>query len=380
MRIHPFGLAALALVGGCGFSGEFLFPGAIEGVPGILHLTAEDGEAFVPFVIEEGCEAQQQAVDDCTTDCGDENTALSECFVSNAQDNTVYVEIGPTGEADLPGLTLNFEGTGGSVCIFTDPELVYWNQAVGSQGGAAVNRWKFPDNPYDDGDVDLTAGLSVYYTGTEGERLGDFAVQYQDSLGNAVPINLVACSITSSALGFNPVAHSGRGAPEYCTITNTQPGVSYTVALEAFSLPPDDNRLMMGVLLADGGCGALINKAAPADAPGPLEKMNEECLIMGEAIPGIGTISDGVLTLAPEDEPLKGQLFYGYAEAQGRSWPGSEAFEARFCSEEPMRGFCNTEAEEVDTSGRTCNWAEPSTVDERCYCGDIRDTPDGGVQ
>ena len=367
MRIHTLGLAALALVGGCDFSGDFLFPGAIEGVPGVLRLTAEDGEPnLVPFDVQAGCEALT----------GDDLTA---CNVQNAQDNTIYVELGPTGDANPSGVTLTFEGTGGSVCIFSDPELVYWNQAVSVQGGADVNRWRFPDNSYDDGDVDLTAGLSVYYTGTEGERMGNFAVQYQDSLGNTVPIDLVACTITASVLGgVNPTAHSGRGAPEFCTIANTQPGVAYTVALEAFSLPPDDNRLMMGLMLADGGCNTLINAAAPPDASGPVERMNEECLIRGEAIPGIGTFSGDTLTLA-EDEPLKGQLYYGFDAIEGLSWPGSIEFEDFFCSEESMRQYCAQEATAKDEAGLECNYTDPQSADEKCFCGDRRDTPTGGA-
>ncbi|MEZ4318202.1 MAG: hypothetical protein R3F61_11885 [Myxococcota bacterium] len=365
MRIQTLGLAALVLVGGCDFSGDFLFPGAIDDVPGVLHLTAEDGGFMIPAVITTPEEAQAA---------------------------TVYVEFGPTGDANPSGLTLNFEGTGGSVCIFTDPELIYWNQAVSTQGGAATARWRFPDNPYDDGDIDLTAGLSVYYTGTEGEEIGNFAVQYQDSLGNTVPINLVSCTITANVLGgFNPTAHSGRGAVEYCTIANTQPGVSYTVALEVFSLPPDDNRLSIGLLLADGNCPSLINAAAPPEVTA-VDGIHEECLIRGEAIPAFEDASgqvpqsivsddkggtDGVRELPEGLTYRKGQLYYGYQE--GRSWPGSEEFEDWFCSGEPIRGYCNEEKAMKSDAGVVCNYATPFSLDEKCYCGDQRDTPTGGA-
>ncbi len=212
---------------------------------------------------QEQCDA---GTEPAGTDCTQVGTDLSDCNFdvrrANVEANTVYAQLGPTGNANPSGLTFKFEGTGGAVCVFTDPELVYWNQSVSGQ--TPDRHWRFPDNPYDDGDVDLTTGLSVYYTGTEGEDMGNFQVQYQDTLGNTVPINLVACSITSSVLGgFNPTATGGRGAPEYCTVQNTQPGVSYTVALEVFSLPPDDNRLSFSMLLADGPCTPLIDNATP---------------------------------------------------------------------------------------------------------------------
>ncbi|MCB9677547.1 MAG: hypothetical protein H6737_20745 [Alphaproteobacteria bacterium] len=343
MRIQTVGLAALAFVAGCSFSGDFLFPGAIDGVPAVLHIEAEGGGPIIPVVVP---------VDDDTTP--DVNEA-----VEAVRGATVYVELGPSGDAAVSGLTFNFEGTGGSVCVLADPELVYWNQAVGTQGGASTTRWRFPDNPYDDGDVDLNAGLSVYYTGTEGERMGNFAVQYQDSLGNTVPINLVACTIAADVT-FNPTAHAGRGAPEYCTISNTQPGVSYTVALDVFSLPPDDNRLSLGLLLADGGCNPLIERAAPAIA-GVLEHVNEECIIMGEAIPG----------------GAEGFVYYGY-EAD-RSWARSEDFEARFCSGDPMRAFCTDEFDAKSEAGLDCDYYTPENDDEKCYCGDARSTPTGGA-
>ena len=347
MRFYKIGLASLGILSlaACDLSGDFLFPGAIEGVPGVLHITAEDGGPLVPFDFNEGCD-------------GLEDEALSECQVQNTQENTIYVEIGPTGDANPSGATLNFEGTGGSVCILVDPELVYWNQSVSLQG--AVGRWRFPDNPYDDGDVDISTGLSVYYTGTEGEEMGNFAVQYDDSLENTVPVNLVACTITSTVLNqLNPTATSGRGAPEYCTISNTQPGVNYTVAMEVFSLPPDDNRLMMGLVLSEGGCNPLIDAAAP-DESGQVGPVHQECVIRGEAIPGEGD----------------GQIYYGYEE--GRSWPGSEEFENHFCTGEPMRAFCNDEFNTKEEAGIQCNYTEPASIDEKCYCGDQRDTPDGG--
>ncbi len=351
MRFYKIGLASLGILSlaACDFSGDFLFPGAIEGVPGVLHITAEDGGPLVPFDLDDGCD-------------GLEDDALTECQIGNTQANTIYAELGPTGDPSPSGATVNFEGTGGSVCVLVDPELVFWNQSVALQD--PVGRWRFPDNPYDDGDVDISTGLSVYYTGTEGEEMGNFAVQYDDSLQNTVPVNLVACTISSNVLNqLNPTATSGRGAPEFCTISNTQPGVNYTVAMEVFSLPPDDNRLMMGLVLADGGCNALIDAVTPDNGPdeGQVGPVHHECVIRGEAIPGEGD----------------GQIYYGYEP--DRSWPGSEEFEDHFCNAEPMRAFCNQELEAKEAADIECNYTEPDSIDEKCFCGDQRDTPQNGA-
>ena len=94
-----FGLTAFGFSGlfGCEKSGDFLLPEAIEGVPGIVHIEAENGGPHeVPFVADR---ADQQA-------------------------NTIYTEIGPTGDVYQSGITMEFLGTGGTVCAFVDPEMV----------------------------------------------------------------------------------------------------------------------------------------------------------------------------------------------------------------------------------------------------------------
>ena len=37
------------------------------------------------------------------------------------EEATIYGEIGPNGSTELGGVTADFEGTGGSVCVFVDP-------------------------------------------------------------------------------------------------------------------------------------------------------------------------------------------------------------------------------------------------------------------
>lgn len=332
------------LASGCVIQPEFLFGGAIEGIPGVLHATAEDGGFLVPSVITNEADARAA---------------------------TIYAELGPTGDAAPSGLTYEFLGTGGAVCAFVDPELLFWNQSVSTQNGE--RQWRYPDNPWDDGDIDLRAGLSVYYTGTVGESMGDFRVDYQDTLGNAVAIDLVACTIDADVLGPTPIATAGRGSPEFCTVFNTQPGVKYTVALEVFSTPPDDNRLAFGFILADGTCPDMI-EAATGVAGGGLagggSSQHHECVVKGEAL------------LPQEDQA---SFYYGYAE--GRSWPGSEDFEQHHCDGTPMIQFCNAEAEAKEAAGQICQWENTVDYDTqelfplegRCFCGDLADTPSGGA-
>lgn len=324
---------SLALNVACSTAPDFIFGGAIDGVPGVVHVEAEAGGPLVPAVITTPEEARAA---------------------------TVYLELGPTGDASPSGATYRFTGTGGAVCAFVDPELIFWNQAVSTQ--SADRRWRYPDNPYDDGDIDLHAGLSVYYTGTEGEEVGDFLVDYEDTLGNPIDIDLVACTITADVLGPTNPASAGRGAPEYCTIFNTQPGVSYTVALEVFSTPPDDNRLSFGMLLADGTCGALIATVSPAPGGVSNTVYNEECVIVGESL-----------------IPVEGESAYHHGYQEGRSWAGSEDFEDFFCSGERISQFCNQEATAMEEAGLTCQWETIIDPAARCYCGDERDTPSGGA-
>lgn len=344
-----FGLTAFGFSGllGCEKSGDFLLPAAIEGVPGIVHIEAEDGGPHeVGFVADR---AGQQA-------------------------STIYTEIGPTGDVYQSGITMEFLGTGGTVCAFVDPEMVAWNQSISETGD---RRWRQPDNVFDDGDADMQVGLSLYYTGEFNERMGGFEVQYSDGLGNDVEVELVSCR-NFSTLNGEPDAHSGKGTAEFCAIENTQPGVAYTLAFEGFSLPIDDLRMGIGILLSQGPCvggpdedgdgfaDGLINRISPPNSQDPI-LVNYECVIMGEGI-----------------KPKEGgtEVWYGYEE--GRTWAGSEELEATFCDVEgpSMREYCNAERQAKEDAGVTCsrNSTGPDTPDEeRCYCGDNRDSPTPGA-
>lgn len=313
------GASLLLLGASCDYTGDWLFAGAVDGVPGVVHL----GELE-------------------PADIG---------TYSDIADATVYGEVGPTGTAEVGGVTFTFEGTGGSVCLWVDPEIATWNQAVAAQ--APLRRWTYPDNVFDDGDLDLSAGLAVYYTGSPGERIGGFEVQYEDSLGELVPIELNECTMIGHR--GQTGSHAGRGHPEYCTLTATTPGVSYMVLLESWSTPLDDDRLGYGVLVANGDCNTLQSVAG----------VPEECLIIGEGIDPANT-----------DET---KTWVGLDAAPQRA--GALDFEQSYCdSSVKMKDWCEEEAE-----AKSCDLPHCDDVDEgeecrteHCYCGDPTDTPSGG--
>jgi len=297
----------------CDYSGDWLFASEVPGVPGVVHL----GEV-VP---------------------ADVNTP------TQADQNVIYGEVGPTGTPEPGGVTFSFTGTGGDVCLWVDPELVYWNQAVAAT--RPRTRYAYPDNVYDDGDLDLSAGLAVYYNGSPGERVGDFSVRYEDSLGNPVNVALNECTIPTMLAASG--GHAGRGAPEHCTLHATQTGVSYMVLLESWSTPLDDSVLSYGLLVTNGDCETLQQNVLPFDeqnVPG------QECLIEGES-----TTDD-----AQGSGPWMG------ADAVP-SRPGSVDFEQTFCNQNSdLAAFCQTEAEQKDCT-------DPAS---RCLCGNPADTPTAG--
>ena len=330
---------------GCDYTGDFLFAGPIDNVPAVIEITAEDGGA----------------IEVATVMNADEVKAA-----------TIYAEVGPNAEALPSGATLEFIGTGREVCVFVDPETVYWNQSVGNSPEG--RRWRQPDNVFDDGDIDLQIGLSIYYRGTPGKKMGGFEVQFEDGLENDVEVNLVSCQNSTTVLGnVNLNAHAGRATAEYCSIASTLPGVRYTVAMEAISLPRDDARLAFGALIADGPCegidrdgdgisDGLLNRIVPR-ATGSDVPVNVECLIQGE-------------NLLPDEAGAK--IRYGYEE--GQSWPDSEGLEDQFCNGD-MREYCNQERRQKKNAGVVCDriHPEPGNTDDRCFCGDSLDSPNGGA-
>jgi hypothetical protein len=316
-------IALALLAAGCDYTGDWLFAGALEDIPGVWVLEDRDSREVVPRVVASPAEIA---------------------------DAVIYAEIGPSGSTEYGGATFDFVGTGADVCVWVDPETAWWNQAVAPAPTDASRKWTYPDNVFDDGDIDLYGGLSVYYTGSPGVRLGDFEVFYEDSLGNEIPISLSECN----NLGVQgPNAHAGRGTPEFCTLRTTQVGVSYTIVLQNFSTPLDDDRMGFGLLVVEGSCEDLRTLAGTA------RFQEDECLILGESI-----------------VPQKGDHGPWYGQGAIVSWENSIAFEEHYCGEARMQAYCQEEAEgQLAPGAPGCSWADAPLEGDRCFCGDLSNTP-----
>ncbi len=186
-------------------------------------------------------------------------------------DLVTYAILGPPDVASFGGATYTFIGTGGTVCLLVDPEAAFWNQSVSVLSPVEAFAWA--DNYDDDGDLDMEAGLSAYYTGSPGLEMGDFSAVYEDSLGVEVRIEFNEC-LQADYYGESG-SHAGRATLEFCDIDTSQhPGREYTVALNTYAIPQDDDLLSFGVAVVDGPCTSV---------PGPGEAL-DECLIPGEAM------------------------------------------------------------------------------------------------
>lgn len=169
------------------------------------------------------------------------------------------------------GATATFVADGGAYCVMVDPEAVTWNQSVDLDTPSPQYAQK--DNTSDDGDLDISIGLSSNYTGTPGLQMGNFEQAYEDSLGTQVTVNTNECVFFTTQ--GQPGAHAGRSTPEFCNIDTTlHPGREYTIALDTWSLPLDDDLLSFGLIVAEGTCSDLL---------GATTSLDWECVVPGES-------------------------------------------------------------------------------------------------
>ena len=160
------------------------------------------------------------------------------------------------GAGEYSGATFTFEGTGDRVCLIVDPQSVWRDDLQLSPQGDVANPWM--DNyPYDDGDIDLLAGLASYYTGTPGVELGDFFGTFPDSNGVDRAVDLNLCLMEDYHGSSSGTA--GRATPEWCSF-ETEPGVTYMGVLRVFSVPVDDDELLYQLDLRSGDCPQDINE------------------------------------------------------------------------------------------------------------------------
>ncbi|MBN1335696.1 MAG: hypothetical protein JXB39_07020 [Deltaproteobacteria bacterium] len=231
-------LLPLVLLSACDRSGDYLVPVETDVLP-VLEL----GELYV-LTPEEW-----------------EDRSTRESLVT-------YAEVGAPSPGERGGATFTFLGVDAKVCVVVDPEAVFWNQSVALQGQLESYAW--PDNYLDDGDLDMSIGLSANYTGSPGIELGDFEGLYTDSLGHSATIEYDLCEM----VGYysQTPAHAGRATVESCEIdTRGRAGIEYTVVLRTFSLPMDDSILSFATAVYEGACANIDECTLPREAKKPLD-------------------------------------------------------------------------------------------------------------
>lgn len=158
----------------------------------------------------------------------------------------------PQNLAYYGGATFQFLGTGGDVCVVMDPEAVSWMQAQSPT--ASSSAYLYEDVFQDDSDLDLSVGLTAYYTGSPGVEMGNFELLYSDAAGVDHSLQFNEC--IQSGFNNGEAVHPGRAWVESCTIdTNGKQGVSYTGVIDTFMLPVDDSVANFAVAVFDGPCG-----------------------------------------------------------------------------------------------------------------------------
>lgn len=332
LRLTTLLLAAATLMSACYSRYDGLVPQRSEGVPGISDLGV-----LTPATI---------------TNQGD------------LLNSTIYGELGATGTVFQGGLTFSFVGTGGDVCIWVDPELAAWTPYVFGNSGVTVNQFSWPDNQFDDGDLDIRGGESVYYSGTqandldsESARIGNFEINSTDSLGTPILLNFDRC---------NSVV-AGTGVVEDCTIGGTLEGALHTVVLETFSLPIDDWRLSYGLVFAEGTCDEML---ATLSEGAPVNELQRECVILGESIPA----GEPTGSLAAD----AGLPTRTWTAGEVPTIEGSIDFETAYCGAQ-LYNYCQEEFNRVTANGNRCAWHEdpdPAEGLERCFCGDRTTLPE----
>lgn len=374
----PLLVACAALFGACDTDQSVFFQLPIDGVPGVADL----GEVVPAPVMQDLLELPLPAWPGVGPNDNVDvlNNAWREAtlqrVLADLHSKVIFGELGPTGSFQIGGATLDFVGTGNSVCVWVDPELVSWSQSV-----SPVNPdpdFLYPDNLFDDGDIDLDAGPSVFYTGTPGETMGQFRANFEDELGVSTVVDLSSCSRPAPRPGVTN-AFAGRGTPEFCSVADTIPGRRYTITLESFSLPLDDTRLGFGMLVLDGGCDEFDSALAGLTNAA----YRRECVINGESIvPGQ---EQGAAAIAAG---LGGLTWLADEVA---AWPRSVEFEKSFCHikegtfepKDRVGAFCEEEALDVLTTGDACSWQfQPTSMSgesRRCYCGDDTNRPGAGA-
>jgi hypothetical protein len=263
----------LSQLGGCDRNAKELVPMPSDAYPGIIEigeLEVVDTDTLNALIGQESGTLPHIKAD--LDDAGQD--LFSELYADDATPRPYYYgQLGQAETGKQGGATFTFKGTGGEVCLIVDPETVFWSRSIESPN--TETKFAYPDFYNDDGDLDLFAGMSSYYTGSPGLEIGDFTGFYTDSQGQLVEIQYGECTQNGSSMSGIANAHAGRGTVEFCTIdTDQKEGIEYTVVMETFSVPLDDGLLSFGVVVVNERCARLDTS---------------ECFIRGESFDESGS-------------------------------------------------------------------------------------------
>lgn len=225
---------------------------------------------------------------------------------SEGRQHCFYGILGQAEAGIKGGATFTFRGNGDRVCIVVDPETVFWNTSVANVN--PEDQYSYSDLEEDDGDIDLFAGLSSYYTGSPGVELGNFRGFYTDSLGNSVEIEYGECFQYGAQTGMNN-AHAGRAAAEYCAInTSNREDKLYTVVLESFSIPLDDGAMGFGAMVLQGGCSDYVIDECTLYGEGLTERRDTDGEIIVSETTGLADAFAKTCTVQLEQASCNGYL------------------------------------------------------------------------
>ena len=247
-----FGMISLIFLGqmtGCDRNAKDLVPQPSDKFPGIIEIGQL--EVVSPDTLNELVGQSQGALPYIKPSLDAEGQALyDELYPEGTAKPYYFGQLGQAETGKIGGATFTFTATGDDVCLIVDPETVFWSRSIAQN---LEEQFAYPDFYNDDGDIDLFAGMSSYYTGSPGVEIGDFRGFYTDSKGELVEIQYGECNQT----GYGGVdgAHAGRAKPEFCTIdTDQQEGVEFTVVMETWAVPLDDGVLSFGVAVMNERC------------------------------------------------------------------------------------------------------------------------------
>ena len=166
----------LSQLAGCDRNAKELVPQPSDKFPGIIEIG--ELEVVDPDTLNLLLDKQQGTMPYITPNLDSAGQALyDELYPEGTPKPYYYGQLGQADVGKQGGATFTFTGTGDELCLIVDPETVFWSRSIAQD---LELEFAYPDFYNDDGDVDLFAGMSSYYTGSPGIDIGDFTGYYTD--------------------------------------------------------------------------------------------------------------------------------------------------------------------------------------------------------